>query len=549
MKIKPTDFLREIENNIGERDAIKAGIVLSHIAEMNLEIQREALERISQSPPDFAIPLMSMVLDKFPYLTSSFPDLKEQLVVKILEAPAVYLELLQDRKCESRGFLIELAGELGLEDAYYVLMAILVNEDDHEILKQVIKALGEIGDPEAAANIAELLYTEDRELVAAAIKALGQLASSTAINRLNEKLGQDPEFDSLILDVFMQVQTRETIEKLNRTLVSHHAHIRSGGKERLIRLGDKALPILTENLLNDDPDLLIHTLNILGEIGDERAISAIRKLIHRQPRDANVRFAAYEALGMLPLTRGAYVLANGLHDPVENVRSAAAAAINRNYNEILAAGLKNMLHAADDEAIRLVYTIIATQSGTIFLDLLSEEFFRRHALAYLKQKAHPEVRDYFYNLLKENGFPKLAAELESKSGSEPAAPEREEERRKPRIVAIDDSKMILGIYRSMLHALGYEPFIFMEPEKAVEEVRRLRPDAVLTDLNMPGITGIEVTRRLRETFTPEELPVIMVTTQNESQDNEAARSAGINEIIHKPFTKDDIGTVLKRYLQ
>jgi CheY-like chemotaxis protein len=546
MKIKPADFLTEIENNIKEQDAIKAGIVLSHIAEMNLEIQKEALERISISPPDFAIPLMTMVLDKFPYLTSSFPDLKERLVVRILEAPAIYLELLQDRKCESRCFLIELAGEIGLEDAYHILMALLVNEDDHEILKQVIISLGEIGDPEAAANIAELLYTEDRELVEAAIRALGLLGSSTAINRLNEKLGQDQAFDMLILDVFMQVQSREAIEKLNRTLLSHHAHIRSGGKERLVRLGDKALPILTENLVHDDPDLLIHTLNILGEIGDERAISAIRKLIHRQPRDANVRFAAYEALGMLPLARGAYVLASGLHDPVDNVRSAAAAAINRNYNEILAAGLKNMLHIADDEAIQLVYTIIATQSGTIFLDLMAEEFFRRHALAYLKHKAHPEVRDYFHELLRENDFTTEATELEERPQLETEVVEEEVEKR--RIVAIDDSKMILGIYRSMLHALGYEPFIFMEPEQAVEEVKKLRPDAVLTDLNMPGITGIEVTRRLRQSFTSEELPIIMVTTQNESQDNESAKAAGINEIIHKPFTKDDIGSVLERYL-
>jgi predicted Kef-type K+ transport protein len=59
---------------IKEQDAIKAGIVLSHIAEMNLEIQKQALEQIWLSPPDFAIPLMTMVLDKFPYLTSGVAD-------------------------------------------------------------------------------------------------------------------------------------------------------------------------------------------------------------------------------------------------------------------------------------------------------------------------------------------------------------------------------------------------------------------------------------------------------------------------------------------
>jgi CheY-like chemotaxis protein len=119
---------------------------------------------------------------------------------------------------------------------------------------------------------------------------------------------------------------------------------------------------------------------------------------------------------------------------------------------------------------------------------------------------------------------------------------------KKRVVAIDDSKMILGIFRSMLHALGYEPFIFIEPEAAVEEVFKLKPDAVLTDLNMPGITGLEVTRRIRQVFSKEEMPVIMVTTQNENQDNESAKTAGVNEIIHKPFTKEGIGEALARYL-
>ena len=96
-------------------------------------------------------------------------------------------------------------------------------------------------------------------------------------------------------------------------------------------------------------------------------------------------FAAYETLGRLPLTKGAYVLAAGLQDPVDNVRSAAATAIDSNYNEILAAGLKNIVRAADEAALGLVQTIISTQSGTIFLDLLDIEFFRKNAFECLTE--------------------------------------------------------------------------------------------------------------------------------------------------------------------
>lgn len=543
-KIKPAVFITEIKNNIAENDSVKAGVVLSHIAEMDLSVQKEVFDLFWQSSPEFAIPLLATILDEFPYLSNSFPDLKERLVARILTSPATYLELIQDGKYENRGYLVELAGEIGLDDAYHVLMAILVNEDDHDLLEKVVVALGGIGDSGAASNIAELLYTENDDLVTAAVKALGQIGSATAIHRLNEKLGHKKDLDFAILDVFFELQSHEAIKKINNTLTSHYAHIRSRGKEKLVALGSKALPILSENLLQGDPDLLIHTLNVMGDIGDEGAIPPIRKLIHNQPRDANVRFAAYETLGRLPLTKGAYVLAAGLQDPVDNVRSAAATAINSNYNEILAAGLKNIVRAEDEEALGLVQTIILTQSGTIFLDLLEIDFFRKNALASLAEGTYAEVREYFISQLKKNGFDEEAAELEG--GKEEVV--EAAKMAKKRVVAIDDSKMILGIFRSMLHALGYEPFIFIEPEMAVGEVLKLKPDAVLTDLNMPGITGIEVTRRIRQTFSQDELPVIMVTTQNENQDNESAKAAGVNEIIHKPFTKEGIGEALARYL-
>ncbi len=542
-KIKPSAFISEIKHNIVEKDAVKAEIVLSHIVEMELAVQKEALDLFWQSPAEFAIPLLAAVLDKYPYLSNSFPAIKEHLVAKILEAPMAYLEILQDGKSDSRGFLIELAGEIGLDDAYHVLMAMLINEKDHDLLQKIVAALGEIGDSGAASNIAELLYTEDEDLVMAAVTALGQLGSATAIHRLSEKLGFKKRMDFAILDVFMSVQSQEAIKKLNQTLTSHHAHIRSTGKEKLVELGSKALPILSENLLQGDPDLLIHTLNAMGDIGDEGAIPAIRKLIHKQPRDANVRFAAYETLGRLPLTKGAYVLAAGLQDPVDNVRSAAATAIDCNYNEILAAGLKNMVRIGDEEAKELVRTVISTQSGNIFLDLMEIDFFRKYALEYLGQEAHAEIREFFIALLKDND---MQDELACLTVDDKVAVT--DETAKKRVVAIDDSKMILGIFRSMLHALGYEPFIFIDPEVAVEEVIKLKPDAVLTDLNMPGITGIEVTRRLREKFSKDDLPIIMVTTQNENQDNEAAKAAGVSDILHKPFTKEGIGEALAHYL-
>jgi len=206
-------------------------------------------------------------------------------------------------------------------------------------INQLIEALGEIGDPQATNTISDFLYSGNRTLIISATRALGKLGTPTAMLRLAERMGTDNQLDLLILDIFAKVQDTISLEKLNEAMRSHYAHLRTYAKKTLVGIGPKAVPILTENLLFDDPDLRVHTLNVLGDIGDPAAISPIRKLLHNQPANANVRFAAYEALGLLPLDRGAYVLTQGLNDPVDHVCIAAAKAIDRNFNEIMAAGI------------------------------------------------------------------------------------------------------------------------------------------------------------------------------------------------------------------
>ena len=57
---------------------------------------------------------------------------------------------------------------------------------------------------------------------------------------------------------------------------------------------------------------------------------------------------------------------------------------------------------------------------------------------------------------------------------------------------------------------------------------------------MPEITGIELTKKIRAIYTGKSLPIIMVTTQNEANDNKAAIAAGVNKIIYKPFDTEKI---------
>lgn len=539
-EINARDFMEELRFDIREKDMIKAKLVLSKVGAVDNSVRKMALFELNRAGDTFAIPLIVNLVAEHRDLARAYPQIKEILYAKSLYHPELLLSMLtREVKRENRVVLVEVAGEIRLEGAASQLMGILNEDEDEMVIKAVIAALGTIGETSATTPISEYLYSGSLELTIAAIYALGQLATPTAFQRLAEKLGDDPDLDVMILDVFAADQSPEAIERLNEALSSHYAHLRNAAKQRLRDMGGKAVPVLIGNLLHDDPDLLIHTLNVLGEIGDESAIVPIRKLLHNEPKDANVRFAAYEALGLLPVEKGGVALARGLSDPVENVRAAAAGAIARNYNSMLAAGLKNLVRSGDDETRQVTETVLNAGCEVIFLDLLDEDPFRDCAVDFLCREAHPDVRAHFIGLMEKNGHEHLAARVSDQAVSN-AAPAL-------KVFAVDDSKMILNIYRGSLHSLGCEPKLFEFPADALQAVKSDTPDVIFTDLNMPHINGIELIREVRRRFDKTTLPIVMVTTQNETQDNEAAFEAGVNHILHKPFTAKDLGRVLEKF--
>jgi CheY-like chemotaxis protein len=540
-EINPQDFINELRFDIKTNDKIKAHLVLKHFDEVDKQTQKMAVLELNRSDITFTISVLVELIATEHRWTEAPSDLKELLYAKILSNPGVLTELLvNEAKPNNRALLAEIAGEIRLELAAPVLLGMLNEETNESVLCGAINAIGMIGDPSAITTVSEFLYSNSVELIIAAIQTLGQLGTPTAYQRLSEKLGEDRDLDLMILEVFTNSQNDEALKRLNATVSSQQARLRNAGKQCLIQIGAKAVPVLISNLRYQDPDLLIHTLNVLGEIGDESAIGPIRKLLFNEPKDPNVRFAAYEALGRLPVAKGAFAMAQGLHDKVDNVRSAAANAIDHNYNTVLAAGIKNMIHDEAGDERPISRTFIDTHCDMVVLDLIDEPEFQEFAVTYLGTRAHSDTRNYYIDLLKANGKTESAERI--------AAQTTIEKKDALKVFAVDDSKMILNIYRSVLHNLGFAPELFEFPAQAIEMVQAAKPDLVFTDLNMPEISGIELTRTMRQWFSKEQMPIIMVTTQNETTDNEAAMEAGVTAILHKPFNEESLKAVIDKHL-
>lgn len=533
-------YLDELRENIRSRDKIKAGLLADHFHELDQSEKKKALFELSRADDDFSIPIIFKLYQNVSMGSNEHDRIKDLLFQKIRDFPFALLEILQDEKVKEKTTFIEWAGIVRCNNAVPVIRNHLKNSNDKKLSETCLLALGKIGNPKAVNEIADYLYSGNRQLTITAIQALQEMATPEAVRRLAERLGTDIEVDIRILQALSQIQDHYSLEIINKQLLSHQARLRNFAIGALTKMGSKAIPFLADNLAQDNVDLLIHSLTILGNIGEQEAAPAIKKLLFNEPEDANVRFAAYEALGKLSVKNGAYVLTEGLNDPAEQVRVAAAKALEKNIDKTVIAGIRNLIKNDDEAARKITIAFLDAEAENIFISLLDDEVFQKNAVAYLAREAHPDVRSVFEKILIQNKKTDLLEKITPKKGAEKLE--------KPLIFAVDDSRMILKVYKSTLHQLGYPMELFEFPESALEMLQEQKPALLITDLNMPGINGIELTVAIRKRFSKDELPVLMVTTQQDLADREAALEAGINGILYKPFTKDSLEKEIRAIL-
>lgn len=106
-----------------------------------------------------------------------------------------------------------------------------------------------------------------------------------------------------------------------------------------------------------------------------------------------------------------------------------------------------------------------------------------------------------------------------------------------KILVVDDFSTMRRIVRNLLKELGYANVV--EAEDGVEALRRLRADTfdfVVSDWNMPNMTGIELLREIRKDGGLKHLPVLMVTAEAKKENIIEAAEAGASGYVVKPFT-------------
>lgn len=103
------------------------------------------------------------------------------------------------------------------------------------------------------------------------------------------------------------------------------------------------------------------------------------------------------------------------------------------------------------------------------------------------------------------------------------------------ILIVDDEPSNLKVAMDAVSALNHTCTAVSGGREALESLQRHKPDLILLDLMMPGISGVDVCREIRALHDLSELPVLMLTASGQTADTLAAFAAGANDILQKPF--------------
>lgn len=205
--------------------------------------------------------------------------------------------------------------------------------------------------------------------------------------------------------------------------------------------------------------------------------------------------------------------------------------------------LERELSSASDELSRSLTSGANSAEGGADLNALSRETARLKAMLAAKTQ----------NLREETLTPMMSWADNLRSNIEPAlagARELSENARKarPLVMVVDDDEMSLDILIRAVDAKRYDIVIAGDSTAALSQLRRVRPDAILMDVRLPGVDGVTLTRRLKATPDLASIPIIMFTGDGRRETLLSSIDAGATDFIVKPFTRDALNAKLEKVL-
>jgi two-component system phosphate regulon response regulator PhoB len=119
----------------------------------------------------------------------------------------------------------------------------------------------------------------------------------------------------------------------------------------------------------------------------------------------------------------------------------------------------------------------------------------------------------------------------------------------PKVLIVEDEESVSLLLRYNLEAEGFEVEQAFRGDDAEVRLREVTPDLVLLDWMLPGLSGIELCRRLRQRQETERLPIIMLTARGEEAERIRGLAIGADDYVVKPFSVPELVARVKAILR
>lgn len=118
---------------------------------------------------------------------------------------------------------------------------------------------------------------------------------------------------------------------------------------------------------------------------------------------------------------------------------------------------------------------------------------------------------------------------------------------RPLILVVDDDAPILLLMRNLLREFGFEPLAAASGQEAIQQAQQRKPDLILLDRNMPGMTGDEVLSTLRSLDGLAKTPILIVS--GEPLEQNEIDELGATGAVLKPFDVPQLVATIRRHVQ
>jgi two-component system cell cycle response regulator DivK len=118
-----------------------------------------------------------------------------------------------------------------------------------------------------------------------------------------------------------------------------------------------------------------------------------------------------------------------------------------------------------------------------------------------------------------------------------------------KILIVEDNDLNLKLFRDLLGANGYQTFETKEGIEAISLTRNIQPDLIIMDIQLPEISGLDVTRKIKADPEISHIPVIAVTAFAMKDDEAKILRAGCEAYLSKPIAIDHFLDMVRQFLE